>query len=174
MIVAIVGPSGAGKDTLLEALCARHAGVTLVRRVITRPTEAGGEAFEGVSVAEFAARKSRGEFALDWEAHGLCYGIEAAQIDPQKTVIFNGSRGALLRAKQVFPALQVIVVTVPQAVLAARLAARGRETKAEIAARLDRAAYHLPEGIEAVTVINDASVAEGVERLLAALQPLSA
>jgi ribose 1,5-bisphosphokinase len=171
MIVAVVGPSGAGKDTLLSALAATHPELVLVRRVITRPTEAGGEDFEGVTPTEFAARKARGDFALDWQAHGLCYGIEAAQIDPAKAVVFNGSRGALLRARAVFPDIRVIVVTAPAEVLAERLAARGRESRTEIAARLERSGYALPEGIAAQTVVNDGTVAQGVAALWALLQP---
>lgn len=174
MIAAVVGPSGAGKDTLLAALVAAWPEIVLVRRVITRPTDSGGELFEGISPAAFSIRKARGDFVLDWAAHGLCYGIEAAQIDRAKTVVFNGSRGALLRAKQVFPDLRVIVVTAPFSVLAERLAARGRETMPQITARLGRADYQLPEGVLAQTVVNDGSVAEGVAWLLAALQPRSA
>jgi ribose 1,5-bisphosphokinase len=174
MIVAVVGPSGAGKDTLLEALLKDHPEMVLVRRVITRPAEAGGEAFEGVTNTDFAARKSRGDFALDWEAHGLFYGIETAQLDLGKTVIFNGSRGALTHAKQVFPDLKVIVVTAPQPVLAQRLAARGRESGADIERRLTRAQYRLPEGISAQTVINDGTVAQGVAQLVALLQDAKA
>ena len=171
MIVAVVGPSGAGKDTLLSALAAAYPELVLVRRVITRPTEAGGEDFEGVTPTEFAARKSQGDFVLDWQAHGLCYGIEAAQIDLAKAVFFNGSRGALLRARAVFPDIRVIVVTAPAEVLAERLAARGRESCAEITARLERSGYALPEGIAAQTVVNDGTVAQGVAALWALLQP---
>lgn len=174
MIFAVVGPSGAGKDTLLAGALAARPDLRLVRRVITRPTEAGGEDFEGVSDDDFARRKARGDFALDWQAHGLSYGIPRAQVDGPGDVLFNGSRAALPRAAQVFPGLRVIVITAPDAVLAERLSARGRETAADIGARLARAGFTLPEGIVAATVVNDGTPAEGVARLLAALQPVSA
>jgi phosphonate metabolism protein PhnN/1,5-bisphosphokinase (PRPP-forming) len=146
----------------------------LVRRVITRPTEAGGEDFEGVSEAEFDRRLAWGEFALHWQAHGLFYGIPRAQLSGPGDVIFNGSRAALPEAGRVLPGLRVILVTAPTSVLAQRLAARGRETEADIRARLDRAAFALPEGIAAVTVVNDGSAEAGVARFLAALQPVRA
>ncbi len=174
MIFAVVGPSGAGKDTLIRGALEARPDLRLVRRVITRPTEAGGEDFEGVSAQEFLLRRERGEFALHWEAHGLSYGIPRAQIDTPGDVIFNGSRAALPQAVRVFPGLRVILVTAPAAVLALRLAARGREDEADIRQRLTRAGFTLPEGIDAEIVMNDGPPETGVARLLAALQPVRA
>lgn len=174
MIFAIVGPSGAGKDTLIAGALAARPDLTLVRRVITRPSEAGGEDFDGVTEAEFAIRQSRGDFALHWDAHGLSYGIPKAQVTGPGDVIFNGSRAALPEAVKVFPGLRVILVTAPDAALAARLAARGRETEADIRQRLTRAAFTLPAGITADRVVNDGTLEAGVTRLLAALQPVRA
>jgi ribose 1,5-bisphosphokinase len=174
MIFTVVGPSGAGKDTLIRGALATRPDLRLVRRVITRPSEAGGEDFEGVTEEEFLARRDRDDFALHWQAHGLCYGIPKAQVEGPGDVIFNGSRAALPLALRAFPDLKVILVTAPDAVLAARLARRGRETAADIELRLQRAAFALPEGITAETVVNDGTLDEGIARLLAALQPVSA
>lgn len=174
MIFAVVGPSGAGKDTLIAAALASRPDLRLVRRVITRPTEAGGEDFEGVTEAEFQARLDRGDFALHWSAHGLRYGIPSNQLAGSCDVMFNGSRAALPAALAAFPELRVIVITAPTAVLAARLAARGREDEADIRSRLERAGFALPEGVVATVVSNDGTVQQGVARLLAALQPVSA
>lgn len=177
-IFAIVGPSGAGKDTLIAGAMAARPDLTLVRRVITRPSDAGGEDFEGVTEAAFAIRKAAGEFAVDWQAHGLHYGIPRAQTLGHGVgtgpILFNGSRAALPAALSAFPDLRVILVTAPDAVLAARLAQRGRETLEDITARLARAGFALPDGITATTVLNDDTPATGIARLLAALQPVSA
>jgi ribose 1,5-bisphosphokinase len=174
MIHAIVGPSGAGKDTLIRGALAARPDLRLARRVITRPATAGGEDFDGVTEAEFAEMQARGEFALDWAAHGLRYGIPRVQVTGPGDILFNGSRAALPLAARVFPGLRVIVVTAPDAVLASRLADRGRETAGDITARLARADFALPPGISAVTVVNDGTEQDGVARLLAALHRVGA
>ncbi len=171
MIFAVAAPSGAGKDTLIAGACALCPELRLVRRVITRPTEAGGEDFEGVTEAEFARRHLADAFALEWQAHGLRYGIPRAELNGQGPVIFNGSRAALAIAQDVIPDLIVILVTAPPDVLALRLAARGRETAADVRARLERASFALPPGIAPRVVVNDSTAEEGIARLLAAVYP---
>ena len=97
MLVLVVGPSGAGKDTLLDAARRKLAGDTrfrFVRRVITRPANAGGEDHDPVTEAEFATR----HFALQWQAHGLRYGIPADIADDLasgRVVIANVSRAVI-------------------------------------------------------------------------------
>jgi ribose 1,5-bisphosphokinase len=174
MITAIVGPSGAGKDTLIRGALLARPDLRLVRRVITRPTDAGGEDFDGVTADTFRLRRDRGDFALHWEAHGLSYGIPKAQIDVAGDVIFNGSRAALPLAVRAFPGLSVILITAPTSVLADRLAQRGREAASDIRARLNRARFEMPPGISYRTVQNDGTPEQGIARLLAALQPVSA
>jgi ribose 1,5-bisphosphokinase len=162
----VVGPSGAGKDTLLSGAIAADPALHWARRVITRPETAGGEPFEGVDEAEFATRLARGDFALHWHAHGLRYGVPVAQLPQGRDVILNGSRGAIPMARAAYPALRVIHITAPVAVLAERLAARGRETRQDIAARLLRADLSLPADLPVIEIVNDAAPAQGVERLL--------
>lgn len=169
MLVLVVGPSGAGKDTLLNMARTALAGdarFRFVRRVITRPAEAGGEDHEPVSEIEFAVR----DFALSWEAHGLHYGIPADVADDIArgvVVVANVSRSIIDEAAARFP-VRVIEVTAPAEVLAARLSARGRETAADIAHRLARQ-IPLPEGISVATVVNDSFPDVGAEKLLAHL-----
>lgn len=173
-LIVVVGASGAGKDTLIAAARERMPNLVVVRRVITRPAAAGHESFEGVSEQEFERRRLAGEFALDWRAHGLRYGIpatEVAQRDAGCDVLFNGSRAALDRAARVFPDLLVIRVVAPSTALTDRLLARGRESREEIAARLARAVEDVPAGLHPVDVLNDGPVESGVARFLAALAP---
>lgn len=176
-LIAVVGPSGAGKDTLIEAARIARPDLRVVRRVITRPAERGGEDFEGVTEAEFAARKKRGDFVLDWRAHGLRYGLPALDIAEHLAghdVLFNGSRHALEAAATLFPHLRVIRVSAPSAVLCDRLLARGRETAEDIEARIARASYDVPATLHVTDVVNGGPLEEGVARFLAAIQPVSA
>jgi phosphonate metabolism protein PhnN/1,5-bisphosphokinase (PRPP-forming) len=176
-LFVILGPSGVGKDTLIGGAVAADPSLHWARRVITRPEEAGGEPFEGVTEDEFARRLAAGAFALHWQAHGLHYGLPHAELAPLasgRDVVFNGSRAALDGAQATFPDLGLILVTAPPELLAARLAARGREPADDIARRLSRAAFTLPAGLTATEIANDATPAEGIARLLGALGRLPA
>ena len=176
MLILIVGPSGAGKDTLLngarDALAAEaHGRVRFVRRVITRPGDLGEEAHESVSEQEFITRRDVGDFALAWRAHGLHYGIPAdIAIDLAKgrVVVANVSRAVVAEAAQRFP-VAVIEISAPADTLARRLAARGREDAADVARRLSRA-IELPLPVERERVINDGTPEQGVRKLLAAIR----
>lgn len=176
-LFAIVGPSGAGKDTLMQAAADRLPGLHLVRRVITRPESAGGEAFEGVTEEAFEARAAGGGFVLHWRAHGLRYGIPASVrevLEAGHPALFNGSRAMLGQADVMFPGLRVIHVTARPGVLAERLRARGRETEEDIAARLERAALPLPPGLDVTEIDNSGALEPAVARLVALLQPVRA
>ncbi|MCO8161213.1 phosphonate metabolism protein/1,5-bisphosphokinase (PRPP-forming) PhnN [Pseudomonas sp. LJDD11] len=149
-LIYLIGPSGSGKDSLLDAardsLAAR--GCKVVRRVITRSAEAVGEAAEAVSVEQFQHLKAQGAFALDWQANGLHYGIPI-EIDQWlaagNDVLVNGSRGHLHATRQRYPDLLAILLTVDPDILRQRLLARGREPLAEIEARLQRNARFASE-----------------------------
>ncbi len=176
-LFAVVGPSGAGKDTLIDAARAARPDLVIVRRAITRPQSAGGEDFEGISDTTFDARLRAGEFGLWWKANGLRYGIPAASLDLRdigRDVLFNGSRAALDQAALRFPDLVVIRVTAPSQVLMERLLARGRETREEITARIARSGLDLPAGLQVVDVLNDGPLPKATAAFLAALQPVSA
>ncbi len=166
----VVGPSGAGKDTLLSGAITADPALHWARRVITRPDSAGGEPFEGVTEAEFAMRLGRGDFALYWDAHGLRYGVPHRELPQGRDVLLNGSRAAIPQALAAFPALRVIHITAPVAVLAERLLARGRETRDQIEARLTRSTDPLPAEVPVSEIVNDAAPETGVARLLQAIK----
>ena len=171
MLVLVVGPSGAGKDTLLDrarVALADEPRVRFVRREITRPASAGGEAHTEVTPDQFADR--RASYALSWQAHGLGYGIPgdiAEDLAAGRVVVANISRAVIAEAAAKFPVC-VLEITAPPAVLAERLAMRGRESADDIAARLARQVA-LPNGVRVVTVVNDRSPEEGAAAVRAAI-----
>ncbi len=178
MLVAVVGPSGAGKDTLMEGARAALAGdsrFVFAQRSITRAADSGGEAHEALTREAFIARREAHGFALWWEAHGLLYGVPAsieAAMAEGRVVVANLSRAVLEEAAQ-RTRLRVLNITAPLPVLAARLAARGRESAGDIEARLARE-LALPPGLDIATVMNERSVAEGVAAVIAVLNRAAA
>lgn len=143
-LIVVVGPSGAGKDSVM-GFAARHFAhrpdILFVRRVITRPSDAGGEVHESVSAAEFESMRQEGAFAVSWQAHGLSYGVPreiAAKVESGMTAIVNGSRTALPAFRAAFGEICVALITAEPAVLARRLAERGRESEEDVLRRLTR------------------------------------
>ncbi len=175
-LVLVVGPSGAGKDALMDA--ARRAlagdeGFRFARRLITRPALAGAEDHDSCDEAGFVAARERGELALSWAAHGLHYGIPARELAGGQVVIANISRGVISQAEALAGRVVVVEITAPAAVLAKRLAARGRESEAEIAARLAREAPLTTDRAELRRIVNDRSIAEGAGDLVGLLRALA-
>ncbi|MGR5177173.1 ribose 1,5-bisphosphokinase [Vibrio parahaemolyticus] len=140
----VIGPSGAGKDTLIDAIRADHPDdIIVAHRYITRPFGAGGENHVAVSEQEYLSRQQKGLFAMSWRAHGLCYGVGLevkTWLDKGISVLLNGSRAELAQAQQCFGSeLVPIVVHLELDVLRTRLQNRGRESHEEIERRLQRA-----------------------------------
>lgn len=171
----VVGPSGVGKDTLLDGARAAlkdDSRFLFARRTITRAADAGGEDHDAVTPEEFARRKAAGAFLLTWDAHGLEYGLPSALSDALaegRTVVANGSRATIAELAKRVDNLVVVEITAPPEAVAARLRARGREDEAQVAARVARTVPSMPDGIHAVRIINDADVATGIAKLVAAL-----
>jgi len=179
VLLLVVGPSGAGKDTVIEGArraCAGGARFTFVRRCITRRADAGGEDFESLSEREFAAADVSGEFALRWSAHEMSYGLRRAAIDPAlavgSVVVANVSRGVIESARLAYPRVRVALVTAPPDLLAARLAARGREGAADIRRRLMRAGA-MDAGDCDFTILNDRTIDEAICALVALLREVA-
>lgn len=173
-LVAVVGPSGVGKDSLIDALCAAEPGLSRVRRVITRAQDAGGEDFEPATRAEFEAQAVSGGFVLHWSAHGFRYGIPTtalAQVEAGREVIANLSRGVVAEAARLFPAIHVLSVTADPRVIARRIRDRGRESPAEIAVRLARPGPAMPDGVPLSVIDNSGPLAESLRAARMALYP---
>lgn len=180
VLVLVVGPSGAGKDTLIsaarEALSADPRFI-FPRRVVTRDAVVALEDHDSLTPAEFQLQKLRGAFALDWQAHGLSYGVPAsieADLAQGRVIIVNTSRRVIEVALEKYAECAVLLVTARPEVRALRLASRGRETAEDVALRLAREGAPVPAGVSPIVIDNSESLAEGIAAFVGALQGLAA
>jgi ribose 1,5-bisphosphokinase len=142
-LVLVIGPSGAGKDTLLRlarAACANDRKIVFARRVVTREASSA-EDNEQMSHNDFNNARGRGEFAIDWEAHGHSYGLRRNvddDIRAGRTVVANVSRTVVDEMRRAYADVTVVLITAPSEILSERLAARGRTSDGQIENRLTR------------------------------------
>jgi len=178
-LVYVAGPSGAGKDSLLEWLKEQlrpDAPVAFARRTITRAATKDGEQHDSVDMHDFLHLRAADAFGLDWEANGLCYGVRHTELPPRRdgaVVIVNGSRAYLPEAARRFPDMTVVHVTAGVETLRKRLMARGRESAEIVEARVQRAlAFRMPTGFAFIEIHNDQQpLARTGAQLAEALQP---
>ena len=176
-LIAVVGPSGVGKDSVMAGLHNAIPSMHVVRRVVTRAPDLGGEDYDAVTVTQFESLIEDGAFAVHWRAHGLHYGIPITvkyQLGKGTDCLVNFSRMALTQAAEIFPRFVVLNITAKPETLARRLAARGRETHDEITKRLSQAEKPLPDGLEVIQLPNDGPLAQTVARGATLLQLASA
>jgi len=174
-LVLVVGPSGVGKDSVLDAvrgLVRDRADIVFPRRVVTRAPGLGGEDYRAVSEADFAAMADEGAFALHWPAHGLLYGIPASIDDDLRAgrqVVINVSRAIIDDARRRYPGMMVIGITAGTEVLRQRLQGRGRETADDIEQRLARAASFDLAGKDVAILHNDGALEDAARQFIAML-----
>jgi ribose 1,5-bisphosphokinase len=142
-LILVVGPSGAGKDTLIglaQAACADDPGVVFPQRVVTREASSS-ENNAAVSPMMFGQMLAHGEFAFQWEAHGLRYGVPHAIVDDirgGRVVVVNVSRTIVELARRSYANVTVVSITAPPDILAQRIADRGRGSDGQVEGRIRR------------------------------------
>jgi len=160
-LVLVVGPSGAGKDTLLrlaQAACTDDQNVVFPRRVVTRESSAAEDNI-AMSPDEFRRGIDHGDFAVHWEAHGHSYALPLDindDIRAGRAVVVNVSRTVIAALRQAYANVVVVAITAPPDVLAQRLAARARHSDGNIADRLARSVDDTSANAD-VTILNAGS-----------------
>ena len=173
-LVLVVGPSGAGKDTLIaraRAACRDDGSVVFPRRIVTRPPSAFEEN-EFMPAAAFEQAAARGAFAFWWSAHGHMYGIPLAvdfDIEAGRTVVCNVSRTVIAAVCRRYSNVVTVLVTAPREVLGSRLAARGRASDGGVTDRLNRADIADGQFRADVTINNVGEPETGARKLLDAV-----
>jgi len=177
-LALVVGPSGAGKDTLIDAARVRlraDESFFFARRVVTRSIEHVSEQHTPTSPEAFDRAEAEGQFLLSWRAHGLGYAIpDAAReaLRASRTVVANVSRGSIADAERLVARVVVLHVTASVSVLAQRIADRGREPVGAIAARIQRQAPLTAGRARIIEIVNDGAIEDAARRFTDALQSL--
>ncbi len=167
-LIVVVGPSGAGKDTVLRAWRARLAGdprIHFARRLITRPADLASEDHVPIGAEVLEALRMQGALAFHWRAHGLAYGVlrsSLACLQQGDWVVLNGSRQHLADSGVGAAGCRIVEITASVESRRTRLADRAREDNAATAGRLQRTA---PELQTALTLVNEGELDECVSAL---------
>jgi ribose 1,5-bisphosphokinase len=175
VLVAVMGPSGSGKDTLIAHARARlgRDRVVFVRRIVTRAADSSAEDHDTMSPQDFAVADGAGAFAVSWIAHGLSYGLPSSvdsTIAAGKVAVANVSRAVLPLLKRRYRHVVAVHVHASPDVLAARIAARGRESGDAIQARLARDPGVPAAGADVVRIDNSGALHLAVDKLVAEIE----
>lgn len=169
--VGIVGPSGAGKDSVManaRTLLCDEPFIIFAQRFVTRPSDVT-ERNVTVSEGEFERLASQRVFALAWKAHNLAYGIPAAldaHVADGRVVVVNVSRKVVPELRRRYVRGRVVLIDAPRDLRRARLAHRGREEPSAVDKRLAREVNSfLPA--DADLVIENSGQLEDASRMLA-------
>ena len=173
-----MGPSGAGKDSVLRYAMARFAGddhFAFPRRCVTRPMDAATEDHDSLDERAFNELAGQGAFALRWEAHGHKYGVRSAintDLEAGRIVVVNVSRTIISEAARQYQNAVVAEIAADLRVRAARLAARGREAGDDILLRTQRQVVDSAHSLQTCVIKNDGDISDAGEefcKLLAGL-----
>jgi ribose 1,5-bisphosphokinase len=171
-LILVVGPSGAGKDTLLgfaKAACAEDAKIVFPRRVVTREASSSEDNI-ALTPDGFREALARGDFAMHWEAHGHSYGLPRAIDDDIRaghSVVVNVSRTVIEAARRAYANVVVIAITAPPEVLAERIQMRARSSDSNSEQRLSRT---VDTAAPDVTILNVGRPEDHARRLVRAIK----
>ena len=174
-LTVLSGPSGVGKDSVIELIRARSPWIWLSVSVTTRPRrdyEVDGTHYHFVDRAEFGRLASTGQL-LEWaEFAGNLYGTPRAAVEEKLRrglpVLLKIDLQGARQVRASMPEAQLVFLGPPSwEELKRRLVGRGTDDPETVRRRLEHARAELAAESEFdVTVIND-SVERAADELLA-------
>lgn len=174
-LVLVIGPSGAGKDTLIAGAreaCRNDRKIVFPKRWITR-NASETEDNETVGVEAFDRMAMNGAFALWWAAHDQRYGIPSSVDDDIRagwTVVCNVSRTQVRPARERYRHVVAVVVTAPPEILQARLFARRRGSDGDLKQRIARSGAIAPDYEIDLVIDNSGVPEEGIRQLIGVIR----
>jgi guanylate kinase len=177
LLVIISGPSGVGKDTIIDALRDRprepdyHYTVTCTTRA-PRPGEVPGVSYQFLTRAQFRELREAGELLEANEVHGNWYGtprreVAAALAQGHDVILKIDVQGAAAVKALIADALLVFVVPPSLETLFRRLRTRATETAEQLELRQRNAAIELARAgdYDHVVLNEDGLVERTAERI---------
>jgi phosphonate metabolism protein PhnN/1,5-bisphosphokinase (PRPP-forming) len=176
-LVLVVGPSGAGKDSVINGareIFADNNRIVFPRRIVTRKAQVSAEDHDSLNEMAFALAVASGEFAFWWRAHNNGYGIPVSietDLASGRSVVFNCSRDIIAEAVERYIKTTVVEITAPPDVLVERIVARGRESREDALARVSRSTAPYPRSATVVRINNVGTLEVAVDALCAVIAP---
>ena len=172
VLLAVSGPSGVGKGTMVKTLIARRSDVVESVSCTTRAPREGeidGKHYFFLSKEEFERRIAEGDF-LEYDEHfGNYYGTPKSFVREAlktKSVIMEIDVVGALNAKKAFPECVLVMVVPPSAEeLKRRLSGRASESELQIENRLARMEYELSHKDEYDHVIVNDDLERAIDEL---------
>ena len=180
LLFVLSAPSGAGKDSVINAALEQGLIFFVVPSVTTRaprPGESEGNPYHFVSQEQFEQMVSNDELIEYANVHGNWYGQPRQVIQDhlsagQDVLLKIDVQGAATVRKKVPGAIFVFLVPESLEVLASRLIHRNTETAEELEQRLENARAELAERewFDYVIINRQGRLAEAVEQLWAIIE----
>ncbi|HYK54643.1 MAG TPA: guanylate kinase [Candidatus Eremiobacteraceae bacterium] len=148
VLLVVSGPSGSGKDSLVDALRAAEPKLAYSVSATTRPPRPGevdGQHYRFLDRAQFERLRDAGEFIETREYAGNLYGTPRKPIEEAlaagRDVVMKPEVNGAMAIKRIYPQALLVFLTVPSAdVLRERLHNRRTETPQTIEERVAIAA----------------------------------
>lgn len=177
-LVLVVGPSGAGKDSVLRGAAQTFKDdpkYVFPRRIITRVANVAAEDHDSLAQHDFEILRNAGGFLLSWNAHGNCYGIPISitdQLKKGRIVSINVSRQIVADAAVMFANLAVVEITADRELRLNRIAERGREVADGAIRRAMREVSPYPPGLKITRIENNGSLTKAIDYFVNVLRNL--
>lgn len=138
MLVLIIGPSGSGKDTIVDELCKRYNYKKAVSATTRKPRdgEVDGEHYYFLDSKDFLQMDMDDQFVEIVEYNGNWYGTLKSEIESNDVVLLVVEIRGAIAIKNQMDCLSIFVEPPSLEELARRLKERGTEDENTIASRL--------------------------------------